>query len=207
MTNKIEVDARSLERVVRVEMRSLDRRIRNAVESALRKTSRDAIGIIRPRTPKAFGELVDSLHAEDGDGDRIAAKTVLDAPHASAVEKGSLPHHPDYEALLAWVKLRGMQGLAEGGRIRRRFGRSEGPTTPTHAVSVAMEIRSREMRGSRAVGRHVPIDVPDEIARRIYWAIVKNGTRPQFFVRDSLPQIESKLGDNVRRALDLISGK
>lgn len=189
------------------ELKKLNQRIKNAVNSGIRKTSRDAVGIIRPRVPKAFGELAESLHAADGDGEGVIAKTVVDAPHAAAVEVGTLPHYPDYEALLAWVKLRGMQGLTGGGRVRRHYGRSEGPTTPQHAVAVASEIKSYEVRGGRNAGRHIPVNAAEAVARRIANTIAKVGTHPHWYVRDSLPEIQSKLESNIERALDREAGK
>lgn len=174
-------------------------RLRNEVEDALSRTAIRAIAPIRKRVPKAFGELKDSIHADDVG--TPSPKTVADAPHAAAVEVGSRPHKPDWERLLAWVKLRGMQGLTRGGRLRKRFNRSEGPTTPQQARSVASAIKNHEVRGKRGVGRHTPIDAPEQVARAISKAIEVHGTKPHWYVAESLPDVEKILHDEVKRAL------
>lgn len=196
----IKVNLRDLPR----ELRKLNKRLKAATEAAIRKTARDAIPIITPRVPKAFGELVDSLEARNPNSESVVAQTVASAPHAAPVETGSRPHTPDFEALLSWVKLRGLQGLTRKGNIRTRFAKTEGPTTPGQAMGVALALRELEVRGNRRNGRHSPIDAPEQVARRISEAIQKGGTKPHWFVRDSLPEIEAKLGENIQSALSRV---
>lgn len=183
------------------ELEKLRKQLKEKTERAMRRTASDAVAIIRPRTPKAFGELSNSIHAGAISAGNTVAQTVVSAPHASAVEIGSRPHKPDFEALLKWVKLRGLQGLTKSGKVRNRFSKSEGPTTPRQARGVAQELKGLEVRGTRKNGRHSPIDAPEVVARRISNAIEKGGTKPHWYVRDSIPEIEEKLAENITRAL------
>lgn len=168
--------------------------VQEYVGKALYKTARDAVPVIRKRTPKAFGNLADSIHAS---GD-IVPRTVVDAPHAAAVEVGSRPHTPDFEALLAWVKLRGAQGLTKRGGDRRRFQRSAGPSTAYQAVSVRQALKAEIQRGPNP---YSPVDAPEQVARAIAAAIQVRGTKPHFFVRDSLDGIRAALDKNVRATI------
>ncbi len=170
--------------------------LKREVKTAIRKTARDAIPIIRKKTPKAFGELRDSIHAESTED---GALTVVDAPYAAAVEMGSRPHLVPLDALIRWVKLRGMQGLNSKGKLNRGLLRANGhrigSTTAVHAISVAAELKSMEKNGVLSIG------APEQIARRIQQKILKNGTKPHWYVLSVLPQIEGILHDNILEAV------
>lgn len=77
----------------------------------LQRTAKDAVPIIKENAPKAFFFLEDSVHDED-------MKTVVDAPHAAAVEVGSRPHTPPLDPLVAWVVLKITQ-MGSGEEARR----------------------------------------------------------------------------------------
>lgn len=175
-----------------------EKRIEGAIRRAIQDTAVRAVRPIRERAPKAFGELRESVMPMDIGSNPT---TGVYAPHAGAVEIGSPPHIPDWDELLAWVKLRGLQGLTRGGRLRRRFSRSEGPTTPRQARSIARQLKSMEVRGRRGVGRHLPIVAPETVARNISRAIQKNGTPPHHFVRDSLQDIRNILDYEMKKRI------
>lgn len=166
---------------------------------AVQRTAVLAVRPIKKRVPVAFGELRDSVAPMDIGS---APKTCVDAPHAAAVEQGSMPHTPDFERLLAWVRLRGLQGLTPRGRLRNRFPKHWGFTTPSQARSVATMFKAFEVRGKRGVGRHSPINAPEAIARAISAKIEKTGTKPFWYVRDSLPEIMEILGLQLKTKLD-----
>lgn len=186
--------------------------IEKRVAAALVKVAIEAAPMIRKRTPKAFGELQASTqgYAKGRNGFPV---TALDAPHAAAVEKGSGPHQPNMAKLLEWVKLRGAQGLTDRGRLRQRFRKAQGFTTPRQAKRVAglikpLEVRAqraRKARGRRpgraASGRHLPIDAAMLVAERIAEGIRKHGTRPFWMVRNSLTEIAANMGRRVRAAV------
>ncbi len=171
-------------------------KLQREVKTAIRETARDAVPVIRKNAPKAFGELRESIHAE---GTENGAKTIVDAPHASAVEMGSRPHLVPLDALIRWVKLRGMQGLNSKGKLNRGLLRANGhrigSTTAVHAISVAAELKSMEKNGVLSVG------APEQIARRIQQKILKSGTKPHWYVLSVLPQIEDLLGKNISAAI------
>lgn len=163
------------------------KQLKDRVDAAWKATADESVPIIRRRAPRAFGDLSNSVHVVPG-------KTVVDAPHAAAVEIGSLPHEPDMEKLIAWVKLRGLQGLHQRGRLR-----SLGPTTPYQAMRVAEMLRREVMRGPG--GEFSPIDSPEKVAAAIAAAIRARGTKPHWFVRSSLPDIHIVLDRLVRAAV------
>lgn len=170
-----------------------------------------AVKPIRKRVPVAFGELRESVqgYSEGTSGNPV---TSVDAPHAAAVEIGSSPHTPNFERLLAWVKLRGMQGISGNrGRtpkaLQMRFGTGEGPSTGRQVRRVRALFKQLEVRGRRGIGRHSPVNAAEQVAKAISKGIEKRGTRPYWFVRSSLPEIQSILDAEVRKQLDGASKK
>jgi hypothetical protein len=170
------------------------------VRAGITKTSRDGRNKVEKEVPVAFDELRSSVH---NDGDNI----VVDAPHAAAVNLGSRPHWAPLEPLIAWVKLRGMQGLTKTGRLKKSgFGR--GKTTAEHASRVAYELNQREKGWSSDVttrevsGGALDVDAPRDIARRIQIAIAAKGTKPHHFIEESIPHIARTLRRELREAID-----
>lgn len=197
-----QVDLRAFPGVLKRDLAKMQRTVNKAVKEAAKLSSRG----IYARTPKAFGNLRDSIHTTNGSGETIATIAVS-APHAAAVEKGSRPHLVPLEDLIKWVKLRGAQGLTRwanqkqkqktvAGRARlMTTDRKHGPTTRAMSRQVAAQFRSLEQNGS------VDLDAPRQIAKRIQDAILKNGTQPHYFVRGSLPLVRADLNTMIKRAL------
>lgn len=155
----------------------------------VRKAAREGRNyMVRETVPKAFGELRESADVRDK---KTGADIVFDAPHAGPVEAGSRPHTPPIEPLIAWVKLRGLQGLMSSGRIKQLAG----STTAQHARNIAAAIRSAERGGA------VAVDVPEQIARAIQHAISLHGTKPQWFARRALPAIRDYLNKHIPEQL------
>ncbi len=171
---------RELSAAMKRDMRKVERRLDRARERAAEKVAAH----VRRNVPVAFSELRDSVHT-------IGTRVVADAPHAFWVEIGSRPHWPPLEPLIAWVKLRGFQGLASPSAQRRM----PGTTTASHASSVAGQIRAAESGGS------VGMDAPERIARAIAHHISVHGTKAHFFMREAVPVAKGFLGVEVARAL------
>lgn len=167
----------SLTAALRRDMKARERRC----EKALLPVARAGVRVMREDTmPKAFGDLMDSAKAKSVKG---GAETRVSAPHAAAVENGSRPHWVPLEALIKWVKLRGLQGL----KSTKRLAKSKGSTTFKHARSIASAINSRMLAdGSDAIA----IDAPEQIAREIQVAIAKHGTKPQWYAKRAVPRIQ-----------------
>lgn len=170
------------------------------IKGAVTKTSRDGRNKVEHEVPIAFDELRASVHNE---GDAI----VVDAPHAAAVNLGSRPHWAPLEPLVRWVKLRGMQGITKTGRLKKgNFGR--GKTTAEHARSISAELKSREegwatdVASKEEFGGRTDIDAPRDIARRIQIAIAAHGTKPHFFIEESMPHISRTLLRELRAAIN-----
>jgi hypothetical protein len=178
--------------LIEKDVERLDRR----VKIGLGKAAIDGAHAIEPNLPVAFGDLRKSLHV---DAEEILAghvRIVLDAPQAAALEVGSRPHVPPLEPLIAWVKLRGMQGLTKTGRIRSPGRVAWGNTTAANAHNIALAIR-RAQQGLEVTN----IKTPEKIARAIQASIAKHGTRPHWMVRSTLPKIEASLQKRMREAV------
>jgi hypothetical protein len=100
------------------------------------------------------------------------------------------------DKLIEWVKLRGMQGLTSRGRLKTSYGlkASIGSTTGKHAASVAAALRRLERGGSLSTG------APEQVARAIQARIAKVGTKPHWYVKDTLPEIERVLHVEIAEA-------
>lgn len=164
--------------------REREERIRAGIEAA----ARAGIGIVKRRVPVAYGELREAVHAEQRQSGPAIA---VDAPHAAPVETGSRPHTPPLAPILAWVKLRGAQGLLSA----RQVGRLPGRSTAEHARSVASALREMENGGA------LDVDAPVRIARAIQMAIRQRGTKPHWYARGSLPEIKRVLDAAIKEAL------
>jgi hypothetical protein len=166
---------------IRRDLRKLDKEV---VRGAIRRAAKRGADICRAAAPVAFEELRESVHdipTEDG------AIIRADAPHAAAVEHGSRPHMPPVKPLIRWVQLRGIQGLT-GSRAR-----------PARAVVRAL----RAVRGIVKVNKQ-PVILTSAI-ERVAWAIAvkikQRGTRPQPFMRISLPFCVLVLDEEITAAL------
>ena len=168
------------------------------VERAVLKTAQRGMRVVAGNMPVAFRELVDSLHVEKIGGG--GARIVADAPHAEPVENGSRPHWPPLAPILAWVKLRGMQGLQSRRTLTRR---GMGTTTFDHAKSIAAQLRAmqRVSRNYNAEGAYLPVDAALQVAQAIRAAIGRSGTKPHWYMRKSLPDIEAILDEEVKATL------
>lgn len=171
--------------------------IKKGIESAIWKTAQKAVRPIRRRVPVAFGELSASVQAYQR-GAHGNPVTSVDAPHAGSVEVGSRPHTPDFERLLKWVKLRGFQALGGGPRKR-------GPTSAYQVPRIKTLLKALVVKGKRGgSGSHSPADAAEQVARAISKGIQAHGTKPHWFVRESLGDIREILNTEVRKALNNI---
>lgn len=175
---------KELTALLKKHQRARQKRVESAVRTAAKRGLR---GPITRNIPVAFHELLDTAHVE-------GSKIIIDAPHAAAVEVGSRPHVVPLDALVKWVKLRGMQGL----KTKRQLGRLEGSTTVAHATSIAAEIRRHEQASGRRKRGSVDVNVPEQIARSIQAAIAKRGTKPSWYARKAFPEIAADLDRLVK---------
>lgn len=153
--------------------------LRARLVQATHETASTGAKLVAQNAPHAFGELADGVvPIELGSGAKIRST----APHSAAVEVGSRPHMPPVKPLLAWVRLRGMQGLQNGAKGAPR--------------AVAKMIRAQGSRNA------TPIDAAEQVAWAIAMGIKKRGTRPTWFVKSCLPEIKAILGANVRAQLE-----
>lgn len=97
------------------------------------------------------------------------ARIVVDAPHAGIVELGSRPHMPPLQPLIDWVK---------------RHGKALGlPRTRTR----------------NAQGRFIASPEVLQFARALQHKIAREGTRPTYFIRKSLPALARALSEELAR--------
>jgi hypothetical protein len=164
--------------------RERERRLRAAAAAA----AKAGVLVVKRRVPVAFGELRETVHTDESEH---GAAIVVDAPHAAPVETGSRPHTPPLAPLIAWVKLRGTQGLLS----ERQIGRLPGSTTAAHARSVAGALQGMERGGA------LDVDAPVRIARAIQRLIALRGTKPHWYARGALPDIRRILAAAIKDAL------
>jgi len=108
----------------------------NRLDRAREKAASRGLSVVRRKIPVAFGGLEKSAHTSP------AHTIVVDAPHAAAIERGSRPHTPPLAPLVAWVKLRGMQGINARGTVKPHK-RLTGSTTREHAWRAAAQLYNR----------------------------------------------------------------
>jgi len=191
MSETVRCTLEELPGLVEARLKRLERR----VNVAIGKAAIDGAHIIEPRLPVAFGDLRGSLHVEAEGVLGGHVRIVLDSPHAVPLEEGSRPHMIPIEPLIAWVKLRGMQGLTKGGGIRSAGARAVGNTTASNAHRVALAIQRSAESGA------TPVDAAEQIARAIQASIAKHGTPPHWMVRGAMPKIEAALGARLDAAV------
>jgi len=186
----------AIERDIKTKERKLD--------GVVRKTARATRNDVIRNVPRAFGELAASIHVEDGPIGK--SSVVADAPHASAVEVGSRPHTPPLAPLIAWVQLRGIQGLTPGGRVRRSvpprreaaraIAASLHPKLGGNAGAAAWRQRAM-IQGSLADADPAVV----AIARAIQRAITLRGTKPHRFMAQGVNDAMAHLASLVPAAL------
>jgi hypothetical protein len=180
--------------------------IRKEFDKAVWRTAQKAMKPIRKRVPIAFGELRNSIQAYPR-GRHGNPVTSVDAPHAAAVEIGSRPHKPDFARLLAWVKLRGFQALnAKSNTLKKRISKTLGFTSAYQVPRIGKLIKKMEVRGKKGIGRHLPVDAAEQVAMAISRGIEQHGTKPFWFVRNSLPEIQTILKTEMEAAKTRIKG-
>lgn len=167
------------------------------IENAIRRTARKGVGVVKKNVPVAFGELREDIEARATEG---GAKIFLDAPHAAAIEVGSRPHWVPLEALVKWVRLRGMQGLG----TTRQLARLPGKSTFGAARHIANALRNHMIAGTGSSdhgGDAIAADAPLQVARAIQRAIAARGTRPHHYMRESQAGVYKILDEEIRAVL------
>jgi hypothetical protein len=193
------------------DLKKLGARIHVAQRKAARNTRNY---IVREKVPRAFGELADSASVVDT---ASGADVIFDAPHAAAVEVGSRPHMPPLEPLIAWVTLRGIQGLTAGGKVKRvkagpaawRARAAESVATALHEKMGSKAAKSWRAHAQNAVRALTPstlgkLDADPavvSVARAIQMKIARKGTKPFRYVGTSVHQAVAELDRFVRAAL------
>jgi hypothetical protein len=201
MSNVVVKDFKELARVFNRDMRKLDERGVRACRRAVQRTAAH----LRRNIPVAFGDLRNSVREE-------GMKLIVDAPHAAAVEYGSRPHWAPLEPLIKWVKLRGFQSLAvrdgasKGADGRYRDGKGKflnhltGTTTVEHATRVGEQLANTRRGGPIGPERSsTALSAPIEIAKSIQLAIALRGTKPQFYMANSIPLADKFLGEEFEK--------
>lgn len=161
-------------RALAKDMKAIKRQVLRAANMA----ARDGAKIARDNAPVAFETLRDGIGAEKRSN---GAAVVSVAPHAAAAEVGSRPHRPPFGPILAWVRLRGMQGLSSRGGGAGRF--------------VAGAIRAR------GTAESTPVDAAEQIAWAIVAKISKEGTKPTLYMARTVDPLVLALDKHVKDLL------
>lgn len=165
------------------------------IKKGVRKAAQRGAAYVRRNMPVAFGELRDDISSN-------ATQVVSDAPHSEAVELGSRPHWMPLEPLIAWVKLRGAQGILSDKQLS--YNARHQSTTADHAKRVASQLAELRRGGFGASGPETnfsSVDAPVQVAKAIQLAIALKGTKPHWFMRDAVPEVMSFIDEELREAV------
>jgi hypothetical protein len=172
-----------------------ERRIRRAVASGALAGAHRGRAVIVKRTPVDRGPLKAGWRVKPGATEFFGPDTTLaelrnDAPHLAFVEIGTRPHAVSPEGWLAiyeWVR-RHFRGGELGGRGRMRKPR---------------DFTVEDLRG--------PFRGPDPVISRITNAIVmrirRKGTKPTFFVRNSIEELQAVMVAELLRAIGKVEAE
>lgn len=162
--------------------RKLPRDVKQLLQGSQKKMHEAALlgaEIIAGQAPVDMGPLKASPHVEVTEH---GARIRIDAPHAGIVELGSRPHRPPIGPLIEWVR-----------RHRASFGidapRGRAPKTPTRTLyGAALAAHTRALARHQRADREVL-----RIACALQAKIAREGTKPRYFVRNSMPRLLSAL--------------
>lgn len=171
------VSAKNFAAMLRKDMEQLKKN----VITATHKTADLGRVIAFTKAPVAFAELRDGIIDVKLPAGALIVST---APYSAAVEEGSRPHMPPIAPLVEWVRLRGTQGLDVGAGATGHPGRV--------AASIA----------SHGNGTSTPVDAAVRVAWAIALGIKKRGTKPTWFMRRSLPEVEALLDGYIKGFLE-----
>jgi hypothetical protein len=183
-----------LRRVLKRDLKAKER----AFDKARKRAARRAVAYVQKNMPVAFGETRATVHLK-------GFSVVVDAPWAAALERGSRPHWMPLEPLIKWVKLRGFQGLASA----KSQARMPGTTTAAHAARVAGQLANADSGYSDGndgfttwshSSKRSDASGPVQVAKAIQLAIALKGTKPTWFMRDSVAR--GFLREEIRKARD-----
>jgi len=162
---------------IAAKIKRMDAVIAAATRHAVLEAALVGMRIIAKAAPVDRGRLKQSVRLRRR-GESGHPEVVIDAPYAAIVEVGSRPHWVPLAALIAWVRRNAAKFNISGASRRPRAG------------------------GGSRPGRLPRKDHPEviRIARAIQRSIALRGTRPQWFVRRSLPAINKALGELLRAA-------
>lgn len=170
-------------------LRSLEARLRQGVNDGLRlAAARGRTHLVR-RTPVDTGQVKNAWKVTGGLG---AWEVENDAPHAGIVERGARPHTVSQEGIAAieqWVLRHFKAGIRSVARQRKKYG-----ARATYGPKSKRRVRSLEQQYAH------------EIAVKIANKIRREGQKPTFFVRDSLPALREYVGAEVKRMLRRVAG-
>ena len=176
---------------IRKHLKGKERKVKRAIE----RTVKYAAKKIAEMVPLAFAELKSSIQTDE-DSVRVTA------PHAAAVEEGSRPHTPPLAPLIAWVKLRGMQGLTATGKVKRIPKVAFDPDSAESGARRSAHhdrMIAKTIRAMRRGKKFDSTDVIEGIARAIQKGIMISGTKPYFYVANSIPAIEKELLEQLNK--------
>jgi hypothetical protein len=192
--------------------RAREARVKASVKKAADRT---ASKVKREIAPKAFGFLADSIESVvRGDG---AADVICESEYAEAMETGSRGQPrkmPPFDAIIAWVQLRGIQGITTKGNV---ISGSRAPrnitiqkrNTEAQAKRVGSLFdqffdRSKVAMGAwraQATTEGAVDAATRSVAAMIRHHIMRHGTKPKRFMLSAVPVAYDFLDYYVKQAL------
>lgn len=188
--------------------RRLSGNLRKAVERGMISAAHRGRAILVRATPVNTGQLKAAwLVVIGGWLAGFIAEVVNDAPHAGVIEAGARPHavsRAGVEAIRRWVMLKMFGWMAAP---MRRLAKREARATAT--LSRHRANRAASLRAARAIGAsQEAMGALNKEVDRVVWGIVgklkREGQKPTYFVRRSLPRLKRALKVEVEAAMALV---
>lgn len=175
----------------------------DAVRRGVRNSARRGRAHLVRVTPKDSG-LLKASWKDTTTGPGATSTTVAmvynDAPYAGIVEAGARPHPVSEEGQLAiyeWVKRHfGFQAIGSGKNRKIRA-----VSLDMQTANAPGEGRVRPKLGGKLGELNMSIELV-RIAEAIIHKLRTKGQAPTYFVKNSLPDLESFLADEVSRAVE-----
>lgn len=161
------------------------RKLKATIDTANERAAHRAIVYLQKQTPVGAGpeHMAQAWEVTKQSRNYIVHNT---APYAGIVERGARPHNVNREgvdAIRKWVIAKGIIAISKPLPV--------GVHGPVRAP--------RALTRKQAEGKYAPM------VESVVWAIVgkikKEGQKPTWFVRDSLPKLNNILADEVSRAI------
>lgn len=211
MTRVDVTDPKMLSRLIREDVEQMQMDVRYGIVAAAHVGQR----IIRSVVPVDTGNLRRETVVDEfpnGFASSVVAEIVEKTPYAAAMECGTRPFTPPFNAILAWAMRQAPNlGLGSNVKASKAAGRDIAKALAAARRADRVGKRARFRGGGVSFDREVARAALDrkvaankpilELARRVWMSIRTKGIKAKWHTRDSQGKIRAALGRCVARAV------